>query len=185
MAEKCACVPFYSHKRKKRETPNWRAFIFDWAYFICHRPYYLPFISNPRMILPVDTSTPPSASGKTPLRIRILIAFGIIIGLLIFGELWRRISQASELRGLEGRMGAQVTQLSQESIQLSTQLAGAQSDEAVAAWAHSQAKMVQPGEVLVMPLTPAAQATPTPAPSANSADVPHWKIWWEWMWSAE
>jgi hypothetical protein len=134
------------------------------------------------MILFVDKKSASSSPANSPVRTRLLIAFGIIVGVLIFGELWRRISQASELRGLESRMGAQVTQLSSASNLLSTQIAGAQSDDAVAAWAHREGKMVQPGDVLVLPLTPPAIATPVPAASTHSARLPNWKIWWEWMW---
>jgi cell division protein FtsB len=142
----------------------------------------LPNSCNQRMISNMDQKQNPNSSPHRLLRNRLLIAAGIIIGLLIFGELWRRISQASELRGLENRVGAQVTQLSHESNQLATKIAGAQSDEAVAEWAHSQSKMVQPGEVLVMPLTPAPKASPTPSVQSTPPSLPNWRVWWEWIW---
>jgi hypothetical protein len=134
------------------------------------------------MISNMDQNSSPSPSRNLMLRNRLLIAAGIIIGLLIFGELWRRISQASELRGLENRVGAQVTQLSHQSDLISTQIAGAQSDESIANWAHSQSKMIQPGEVLVMPLTPAPRATSTPSAQPSQSTLPNWRIWWEWIW---
>jgi cell division protein FtsB len=136
------------------------------------------------MISRMDQNPIPPVNRNPMLRTRFLIAAGIIIGLLIFGELWRRISQASELRGLEGRVGAQVTQLARESDDLATQIAGAQSDEAVADWAHSQSKMVQPGDVLVMPLTPAPKITPTASTPATPPALPNWRAWYEWIWGA-
>jgi hypothetical protein len=144
----------------------------------------LSFSFIQRMINPVENKPPSTPTPSSPLQNRLLIAAVILIGLLIFGELWRRISQASELRILEGRVGAQVTQLAKESNLLSTQIADAQSDEEVAKWAHSQGKMVLPGEILVMPLTPAPQPTSTPTAYPSSTQLSNWKIWWEWLWGA-
>jgi cell division protein FtsB len=128
-------------------------------------------------------SLPPTPKPPAPIRHeRLLIAAGIIIFLLVFGELWRRISQASDLRALEHQIGMQVTQLASESDRMNTLIAGAQSDEAVAAWARSNGKMVQPGEVLVQPMAatvhPPLKETPS-TPSTGS--LPNWRIWWEWL----
>jgi cell division protein FtsB len=127
-------------------------------------------------------SVPPQASSR---QTRILIAAGIIVFLLVFGELWRRISQAADLRNLEHKVGAQVTELAVESNRMATLIAGAQSDQAVEEWARSHGKMVLPGEVLVQPIAPTAS---TPAPEATSSTAsspPNWMVWWEWLWGAE
>jgi cell division protein FtsB len=129
-----------------------------------------------------QTPTPPKHSFRQD---RLLIAAGIIIFLLVFGELWRRISQASDLRALENRIGAQVTQLAQESDRMNTLIAGAQSDEAVAHWARSEGKMVLPGEVLVQPIA-ATLPAPTPEPPTGPIDnLPKWRVWWEWLMGTE
>ncbi|MGD0575485.1 MAG: hypothetical protein ABSB61_08975 [Anaerolineales bacterium] len=111
-----------------------------------------------------------------------LVALAVLLVLLLLGELWRRIGQASDLRALQDRLAVQVTALAGQSNQLGTSIAGAHSDEAVAEWARSQGKMARPGEVLVQPVTPAgapaAQPTPTPPPQVPA----NWSIWWEWLW---
>ncbi len=128
---------------------------------------------------------PPASSNSSSSRNKALIAVAIVVFLLVFGELWRRISQAAELRSLEHQIGAQVTQLAKESDRMSTLIANAQSDEAVAAWARGEGKMILPGEVLVQPLAPtAAPATPEPSEDPAGA-VPNWRVWLEWLWGSE
>lgn len=116
---------------------------------------------------------------------RLLLAAGIIIFLLVFGELWRRISQASDLRALESRIGIQVTRLAEESDRMNTLIAGAQSDEAVAEWARGQGKMVLPGEVLVQPIAATIAPTPQATPSGPMDNPPKWRVWWEWLLGSE
>jgi cell division protein FtsB len=130
-------------------------------------------------------SPPPSASQSSSLRNKLIIAAAIILFLLVFGELWRRISQAAELRSLERQVGAQVTQLAEESDRMATRIADSQSDAAVAEWARGEGKMVLPGEVLVQPVAPTAAST-VPGPSEDTAgSVPNWRVWLEWLWGNE
>jgi cell division protein FtsB len=127
--------------------------------------------------------TPPSPPAEPPSRKnRLLIAGAILVFLLVFGELWRRISQAADLRGLEHQIGAQVTQLAQESNRMATLVAEAQSDAAVADWARNEGKMILPGEVLVQPIAPTAQAPAPETADQTEEDLPNWRIWWEWLW---
>ncbi len=130
-------------------------------------------------------SPPPAQSNPSSSKNRLLIAAGIVVFLLVFGELWRRISQAAELRDLERQIGAQVTELARESDRMATQIAGAQSDEAVAEWARNEGKMVLPGEVLVQPLAPTASSATPEAAGDPSDDVPNWRVWLEWLWGEE
>jgi cell division protein FtsB len=128
---------------------------------------------------------PPSPSPSSSRQNRLLIAAGIVIFLLVFGELWRRISQAADLRSLEHKIGAQVTELARESNRMGTLIAGAQSDQAVADWARNHGKMVLPGEVLVQPIAPTS-STPTPAPAGSTDNSPpNWRVWLEWLWGPE
>jgi len=134
--------------------------------------------------MPTQIPTPESST-PSPLKNRLLIAAAILVFLLVFGELWRRISQAAELRALERQIGAQVTQLAEESDRMATQIAGAQSDEAVAEWARDEGKMVLPGEVLVQPIAPTAVSTTPEPPEDSAGDVPNWRVWLEWLWGDE
>jgi cell division protein FtsB len=134
--------------------------------------------------MPTPTPSPASSEPSSP-RNRLIVAGAILVFLLVFGELWRRISQAADLRGLEHQIGAQVTELALESNHMATLVAGAQSDEAVADWARNEGKMILPGEVLVQPIAPTARSA-TPEPAENpQADLPNWRIWWEWLWGEE
>ncbi|MBN2086164.1 MAG: hypothetical protein JW748_13175 [Anaerolineales bacterium] len=125
---------------------------------------------------------PPASPNASPVKNRLLIAAAILVSLLVFGELWRRISQAAELRALEHQIGAQVTQLARESNRMTTLIADAQSDEAVAAWARDEGKMVLPGEVLVQPLAPTAPAATPETPEDRAGEVSNWRVWLEWLW---
>jgi cell division protein FtsB len=131
--------------------------------------------------MPTKSHTP-TPSIPSPLKNRLLIAAAILVFLLVFGELWRRISQAAELRALEHQIGGQVTQLARESDRMATLIAKSQSDEAVAAWARDEGKMILPGEILVQPMAPTAAAA-TPEPHEDPVGtVPNWRVWLEWLW---
>lgn len=131
----------------------------------------------------MPSSHPSPAAVKPSLRRNQLIVAGaVLVFLLVFGELWRRISQAADLRGLEHQIGAQVTQLSLESDRMATLVAGAQSDEAVAEWARNEGRMILPGEVLVQPIAPTAPAGSSEPPQEPETELPNWRVWWEWLW---
>jgi len=134
--------------------------------------------------MPTQIPTPES-SNPSPLKNRLLIAAAILVFLCVFGELWRRISQAAELRELEHQIGAQVTQLAQESNRMATLIANAQSDEAVAEWARDEGKMVLPGEVLVQPIAPTAVPATPQAAEDSAGTVSNWRVWLEWLWGKE
>lgn len=126
--------------------------------------------------------TPPASPPQAEKSSRWIAAVAVVIVFLLLGELWRRIGQASQLGQLERRLDVQVTALSSESAALATEIAQARSDEAVARWARSEAKMALPGEVLVQPVTPASAAPPAAAEDALPPAPPNWRIWWEWLW---
>lgn len=131
------------------------------------------------------TPAPPDSSNPSSRQNRLLIAAAILIFILVFGELWRRISQAADLRSLEHKIGAQVTELANESERMGTLIANAQSDQAVEDWARNHGKMVLPGEVLVQPVAPTA-SVPTPSPSGPpESSPPNWRVWLEWLWGSE
>lgn len=73
----------------------------------------------------------------------------------------------------------EVARLETESADLLTQVAEATGDIAVYEWAHEEGGMIQPGEVLVVPVGPSdtiPDATPTPAPSLEQPS--NWEVWW-------
>ncbi len=128
------------------------------------------------MDTPPEPNAPPERSNRWMAIVAVVVLF------LLLGELWRRIGQASELGQLERRLDSQVTALSSQSAGLATEIAVARSDEAVARWARSEAKMALPGEVLVQPVTPASAAPAAAAENALPPAPSNWRIWWEWLW---
>jgi cell division protein FtsB len=115
---------------------------------------------------------------KSPISgIWLLIA--LIFGVLIFGDLTRRMTDARRMER-DGRMLAtEVTHLEAANSELETQIAQANDEANVARWARAEAKLVLEGERLVVPL-PAERLTEEQAPALDLAqDAPTtWEIWW-------
>ena len=122
--------------------------------------------------------TSPMEETKSPISgIWLLIA--LILGVLIFGDLTRRMTDARRMER-DGRMLAtEVTHLEAANSELETQIAQANNEANVARWARAEAKLVLEGERLVVPL-PAERFTEEQAPALDLAqDAPStWEIWW-------
>jgi len=115
---------------------------------------------------------------KSPISgVWLLIA--LILGVFIFGDLTRRMTDARRMER-DGRMLAtEVTQLEAANSELETQIAQANNEANVARWARAEAKLVLEGERLVVAL-PAEQLAEDRAPAPGLAqDAPStWEIWW-------
>ncbi len=107
------------------------------------------------------------------------IAMILIAGLLIIGDLNRRMTDARRLERDAEVLEAQVAAKSTERVVLMTQVAAATSEESIAAWAHADAKLVRNGEVLVVPLPP-PWATRIPGTDEYVFPAPpsKFQIWW-------
>ncbi len=103
----------------------------------------------------------------------------LIAGLLIIGDLNRRMTDARRLERdaviLEGQVAARST----ERADLMTRVAAATSEQSIAEWAHADAKLVREGEVLVVPVAPPG-ATPGAGDEDSSyPDIPtRLQVWW-------
>ncbi len=103
----------------------------------------------------------------------------LIAGMLIIGDLNRRMADARRLEQdaviLEGQVAAKST----EQADLLTRVANATSEDAIAEWAHADAKLVRDGEILVVPLAPLDL---TPMPTQEFTDYPEpptkLQVWW-------
>ncbi len=126
---------------------------------------------------------PSKASSKTPSRppltlLQMLVILGLVAGLLIMLDFNRRQAEAQRLEADRDRVGTEVAQLEYEQAVLQTQVAYATTDAAVLDWAHEHGKLVQPDEVLVVPVVPTAPATAAPPPIVARAASPNWVLWW-------
>jgi len=102
----------------------------------------------------------------------------LIAGLLIIGDLNRRMADARRLERdaliLEGQVSAKST----ERADLMTSVAAATSEESVAEWAHADAKLVREGEVLVVPMAPPdVTLTPDTAQSELPEPPTRLQVW--------
>ncbi len=103
----------------------------------------------------------------------------VIGGILILGDLNRRMADARRLDQDARALETEVASLETESAELLTQVVEATSDIAVHKWAHEEGGMVQAGEVLVIPVAPPnaiPEVTPTPAPDIEQPS--NWEVWW-------
>jgi cell division protein FtsB len=106
--------------------------------------------------------------------ILIIIFFFMLLGLN------SRLSELFRLSDQQTIMQTKVASLKNTDISLNTQIAIATSDLAVEAWARDQGHMVQPGDMVIIPLQPSSAPqdlsyppTKTPIPMEN------WQIWWD------
>jgi cell division protein FtsB len=121
-------------------------------------------------------------SGKDGLRRRLSnawLAVIVIAGILILGDLNRRMTDARRLEQDSLILQEQVASLEAEELRLQTQIAGATSEESVESWAHEEAKMVREGERLVVPIPqPGATASEAVPSAADSEAASNWELWW-------
>lgn len=112
-------------------------------------------------------------------RKKIIGLSAVILLMLLMMNLNSRLNEYFRLASERDRVNTQVSDLRATKAALETQVAYATSDEAVEEWARSEAHMAQPGDQVIVPLTPASQATvpvtqATPAPLT----VQNWEVWW-------
>jgi cell division protein FtsB len=102
----------------------------------------------------------------------------VVLGILVLGDLNRRMADARRLEQDTLILQTEVAAMATERVDLLTRVAEATSENVVAAWAREDAKMVRPGEVLVVPVGPPG-ATPVPGelPTDQDEDISNFEIW--------
>ncbi len=110
---------------------------------------------------------------------RLWILLAAAAGILILGDLNRRMANARQLERDTVALQTETAALETRQAELQADLAAAGSDEQVEEWARNQARMVREGEVLVIPLPAEGVVTPTPQPAPSRGDLPgSWDVWW-------
>ncbi|MFA9405907.1 MAG: hypothetical protein ACERKX_08820 [Anaerolineales bacterium] len=120
-------------------------------------------------------------SGETKGKIRftgVWIIILIILGILILGDLNRRMGDARRIEQDAISLETQVAALATESVELQYNVDNAASEALVEDWAHSDARLVRDGEILVFPLPPPG-ATPSVQPGEGIVHEPPspFEIW--------
>jgi cell division protein FtsB len=106
------------------------------------------------------------------------LVLAMVVGILILGGLNRRMADARRLTRASSQLETEVAMLETQGVGLETQVAAGASTPTVEAWARQEAKMVQPGDVLVVPI-PGEAPTPAPTPEAEAPPPPpgNWEVW--------
>ncbi len=102
----------------------------------------------------------------------------LIVGILIMGDLTRRMTDARRMEREARTLATQVSELEALNEELEENIAGAGDDASIEAWARSQAKMIREGEWLVVPLPveePLLVAAQPPEPPVEPPTT--WEVW--------
>ena len=111
---------------------------------------------------------------------RIIVVAAIIILVILFLDFNQRMILLSKLRGQEKQLTQAYGELVSTANALKTEIANADSDQAVEKWAREEAGMIQEGDVPIVLLPPSNTAIPTPtSPSVIIDKVEAWEIWEE------
>jgi hypothetical protein len=113
-----------------------------------------------------------------PQRIAIFAGIGLL--LLLVMQFNARVEELSRLKHEAATVERRATEVMRTQYNLQTAAAYATSDPAVQDWARQQNRMVQTGDVLVIPV-PAGNATPPSqeqlAPPPVSTSLSNWDTW--------
>jgi hypothetical protein len=107
------------------------------------------------------------------------VLIALIVGILIVGDLTRRMTDARRMERDSGALALEVATLEAQNGRMQADLAAAGGQAQVEQWARGEARWVRDGERLVIPL-PAPGSAPTPAPDEAPAVQPPsaWEVWW-------
>ena len=110
---------------------------------------------------------------------RVAVFAGILILILMVMDFNTRLEELDRLKKQDSVVQIQATQAMQTQVGLQTQIAYADSDQAVQDWARGEGHYVQPGDQAVIPVGP-SNSTPaqTPASTVSPTPMPNWQIWW-------
>lgn len=112
-------------------------------------------------------------------RRKILLIGIIVLGFFLLMDLNNRLTELFRLSSERDQMQAEVVAMQRTKELLTTQIAYAESTQAVEDWAREQGHMVREGDVPIIPIgqnamTPTAVAQPTPIPR----QVANWEVWY-------
>jgi len=110
----------------------------------------------------------------------LFIAVGLVILVVLVVDFNRRMSDLNRLTTQQSTVRAQGTQVMQTQVALVTEVAYANSTQAVEDWAYQDGHWTRPDEKPIGILA-AGNVTPTPVVAVAPADrpLPNWRIWWE------
>jgi cell division protein FtsB len=106
------------------------------------------------------------------------VLVALIVGILIVGDLTRRMTDARRMEREAKILATQVSVLDALNEDLEANIAAAGDDASIEAWARSQAKMIQEGERLVVPVPAEETSSIVAQPPEPPLEPPTtWEIW--------
>lgn len=109
---------------------------------------------------------------------RLLVIGLIALVVLLMMDLNSRLSELSRLGAQRDLSQTQLANLKATEQALLTQIAYATSEVAVEEWARVEGRLVKPGDILVVPLSPDEQmATPVTMVTPTPQSLTNWKVW--------
>jgi cell division protein FtsB len=124
--------------------------------------------------------------------LQIMFAAILAIGLILGINFTTLVASGQPLQLLYQQVDSEIDQLQQEQAELIQERDYAQSDAYVARWAREDAKMILPGEVLVIPVPSVTDAEATPIPTepeiaieTRPPDPDPWQLWWALFFDTE
>ncbi len=111
---------------------------------------------------------------------RIIVVIAVVILVLLFLNFNQRMVLLAKLRGQQKELEQEYMLLEATRAALQTEIAYAQSDQAVEEWAREEAGMIQAGDIPIVLLPPSESVpTKTNQPDPIAEEVGKWEIWWE------
>jgi cell division protein FtsB len=117
--------------------------------------------------------------------VQVMFAAILSIGLFLAIDFSSRITASQPLQQAYERVQTEIEQLRQEQEALVRERDYVRSDAYVALWARSEGKMIQPGEVLIVPVPSGIEFEVTPTPQIPFEDIQTtppepdtWTVWW-------
>ncbi|GAB4536023.1 MAG: hypothetical protein Fur0018_26550 [Anaerolineales bacterium] len=107
----------------------------------------------------------------------VLIFAGVVALLFLLSDFNARMAELNRVRQIHRQVSTQLESLEGTQAALQTQVAYATSDAAVIEHAYQDDRMVRPGDVLIVPMVPAAV---TPAPTSAVVVTPRAREPWEY-----
>lgn len=117
--------------------------------------------------------------------VQVMFAAILSIGLFLAIDFSGRITANQPLQQAYERVQAEIERLRLEQEALISERDYVRSDAYVALWARSEGKMIQPGEVLIVPVPSGVDMELTPTPQVTFNDIQttppepdSWTVWW-------
>ena len=112
-------------------------------------------------------------------NLQIILVLLVVLGGRLVIDFYNRIIEGQTKVAQQEKLEQDIQQLQSEQQQLEAQKTYFNSPAYIQAWAHSDGKMVLPGEKIVVPLYKGQPRPKQPVlPQAPAPPLPNWATWW-------